>query len=109
MSTDNIDKPSDLLGGMTPHEFALRELYEFQEATGCDTAAEYRDQLARQQAEPAREAVETSESFAQAFANTPSRVKAEIASWPEAMQATAKQTGELRFPSVPAAPAADHE
>jgi hypothetical protein len=27
--------------GLTPHEFALRELHAFQEATGCDTAEEF--------------------------------------------------------------------
>lgn len=34
-------QPELRIDGLTPQEFALRELYEFQEATGCDTAAEY--------------------------------------------------------------------
>jgi hypothetical protein len=33
--------PVMLVDDLTPHEFALRELYEFQQATGCDTAAEF--------------------------------------------------------------------
>jgi hypothetical protein len=34
-------EPVMLVDGLTPHQFALRELYEFQQATGCDTAAEF--------------------------------------------------------------------
>lgn len=33
-------KPELLLDGLTAHEFVLRELHAFQEATGCDTASQ---------------------------------------------------------------------
>lgn len=39
-----LAQPELTLDGLTPTEFALRELYEFQEATGCDTAAEFKAQ-----------------------------------------------------------------
>lgn len=39
-----IAKAELTLDGLTPTEFALRELYEFQEATGCDTAVEFKTQ-----------------------------------------------------------------
>jgi hypothetical protein len=34
-------EPVMLVDGLTPHQFALRELHAFQQATGCDTAAEF--------------------------------------------------------------------
>lgn len=39
-----LAQPELTLDGLTPTEFALRELYEFQEATGYDTAAEFKAQ-----------------------------------------------------------------
>ena len=39
-----LAQPELTIDGLTPTEFALRELYEFQEATGCDTAAEFKAQ-----------------------------------------------------------------
>ena len=38
-----IPEPTMTLDGLTPAQFALRELYEFQEATGCDTAQQFKD------------------------------------------------------------------
>lgn len=40
-----IEKEELTFDGLTPIEFALRELYEFQEATGYDTAAEFKTNL----------------------------------------------------------------
>ena len=38
-------QPTFAIDGMTPSQFAMRELYEFQEATGCDTAAQAKGKL----------------------------------------------------------------
>lgn len=44
-----LAQPELTFDGLTPTEFALRELYEFQEATGCDTAAEFKAQPEQEQ------------------------------------------------------------
>ena len=38
-------QPTFAIDGMTPSQFAMRELYEFQEATGCDTGAQAKGKL----------------------------------------------------------------
>lgn len=50
------NKPEMLLDGMSAHEFALNELCEFQQATGCDTAAQYRER--HEMTHPNQEAAE---------------------------------------------------
>jgi hypothetical protein len=47
-------EPELQLDGMTPLQFALEELHAFQEATGCDTASEFRAALEQPYAEQAR-------------------------------------------------------
>jgi len=44
-------KPSQVLNGMNPLEFLGNELFDFQEATGCDTAEEFKKQAGEPVAE----------------------------------------------------------
>lgn len=39
-----LSTSSMALNSMTPHQFVMQELYEFQEATGCDVASQLKDQ-----------------------------------------------------------------
>jgi hypothetical protein len=46
---DRLAQPELTIDGKTVAEFGLTELFEFQEATGCDTAEQFREKQATQQ------------------------------------------------------------
>jgi hypothetical protein len=46
---DRLAQPELTIDGKTVAEFGLTELFEFQEATGCDTAKQFREKQATQQ------------------------------------------------------------